>query len=486
MSLELSALPLNCVFESNFHHRLVLSTVSPIVAVGGIFLAWFTLRLRILSKGGDGAKAAVSSLTSKSIRLSIILLFTVFPLVSTTIFQTFQYDYRLEGGSAYLKADYSIEKGETVHQGYVAYAITMCLLYCFGIPVASWVALRSKKDKIQSFMVISESVTSLERGEILECEQYNDDGVIGSGMSRRSKALLQKQIVTESLGQFSRAIASGNLPLQHEDRKMIRDSLVATMSSMNEQDPWLSGLSPLYKDYKSGYWWFEVPKFVSTLVLCGPVTLIPVEGASQVFISMVVSMFMMSLFANCRPYNDFSSDVLAQFCQTSLTFAMATGLLEKASESSRDMLFGPLLVACTSINLGLGFAVMVSEFFTAIAMDMPATKAFSSLQLTTSLYIFFTKRSLGKVKKKKIIPAKPRTVQVQSAEVHSTTSQTNPDDTEGSQSGSVEKTTVLDSRAPVLTMTGEGNQSHKESKPHHLLTFAHIFVVSLNLLNPYL
>ena len=86
----------------------------------------------------------------------------------------------------------------------------------------------------------------------------------------------------------------------------------------------------------------QVPKFISTLILCGLVTLIPAEGASQVFIALVTSVGMMMLFSNCNPYTNGSDDVLAQFCQLSLTLALSIGLLEKASESFQDAFFGIL------------------------------------------------------------------------------------------------------------------------------------------------
>jgi hypothetical protein len=89
------------------------------------------------------------------------------------------------------------------------------------------------------------------------------------------------------------------------------------------------------------------------LILCGLVTLIPAEGASQVFISLVTSMGMMLLFANSSPYLSRSDDVLAQFCQFSLTFALTIGLLEKASDSFQDPVFGnityPTAACCINI-----------------------------------------------------------------------------------------------------------------------------------------
>jgi hypothetical protein len=70
------------------------------------------------------------------------------------------------------------------------------------------------------------------------------------------------------------------------------------------------------------------------------VTLIPAEGASQVFISLVTSTGMMLLFANCSPYLSGSDDALAQFCQFSLSFTLVIGLLEMASETFQDDTFG--------------------------------------------------------------------------------------------------------------------------------------------------
>ena len=348
--------------------------------------------------GGRDIHASVASLTAKSIRLSVMVLFTVFPMVSTTIFQTFQYDRRLNDGSAFLKADYSIEQQDANHQGYVAYAIVMCLLYCFGIPVASWAALRMKRTQIQDFMVLCESLATMEQEEMPDwqgAEGNGRDDATDVASPQWIKTLLQQEIVAKAIHQHVGGTVCEEVGL---DFATTKQSLLAMKESMQEQDPWLSGLSPLYKDYESEYWWFEVVKFISTLILCGPVTLIPVEGASQVFISMVVSMFMMSLFANCRPYVDVSNDILAQFCQVSLTFAMAVGLLEKASDTSRDVLFGPLLIICTSLNLGLGVVVVAFEFAVTVATEIPSTLKIINLLPTKT-------RFRNKLQKKtKIIP----------------------------------------------------------------------------------
>lgn len=145
----------------------------------------------------------------------------------------------------------------------------------------------------------------------------------------------------------------------------------------------LAGLDPLYKDYEWEYYWFEIPKFLSTLVLCGFVTLMPFDGASRVFISLAVSVATMMLFANCQPYLSRSDDTLGQFCQLSLTLTMAVGLLEKAAQSFQDNVFGVLLVVSTTTNLLLGLVVISYDFLLALAPEkmeraMVAMSAFSS------------------------------------------------------------------------------------------------------------
>ena len=63
-------------------------------------------------------------------------------------------------------------------------------------------------------------------------------------------------------------------------------------------------------------------------------------------------MGMLLLFSNCKPYTNGSDDALAQFCQISLTFALAIGLLEKASDYFQDDVYGEsLLPTCTSFLL---------------------------------------------------------------------------------------------------------------------------------------
>ena len=126
-----------------------------------------------------------------------------------------------------------------------------------------------------------------------------------------------------------------------------------------EENPVLVGLNPLYTDFEPKCWWWQSVTFLVTLILCGPVLLLPGEASSLVFIQLVVSSSMMVALANQNPYMHKSDDLLAQLCQVALTFTMSVGLLEMASEEFQDEYFGAVLTVCTTVQFGIGFIVAV-------------------------------------------------------------------------------------------------------------------------------
>jgi hypothetical protein len=86
-SFDLSVIPINCIIDSNFHDRLVATTAAPLLFLLGMLILWLIQRQVIMRRQKEGYRASLAKLTSKTLRLSIICIFTVFPMVSTTIFQ---------------------------------------------------------------------------------------------------------------------------------------------------------------------------------------------------------------------------------------------------------------------------------------------------------------------------------------------------------------------------------------------------------------
>jgi hypothetical protein len=155
--LDLNVLPFNCIAETNFHSKLIMMTVAPMICLALIYM-YYRLRLAFMPQAqnaeNDKKKGDWKALC---IRIAILFVLTIFPPVSTTIFQTFNYDQRLGDGSAYLKADYSIEYKDEDHENFRKYAFVMGSLYCVGIPICSLLLLYSKKDEIQKLQVLEHS-----------------------------------------------------------------------------------------------------------------------------------------------------------------------------------------------------------------------------------------------------------------------------------------------------------------------------------------
>jgi len=253
----------------------------------------------------------------------LLVLYSVFPILSAFIFQTFLYDTRLNDGTAFLKADYSIEYADPSQQSMEAYAIGMSLLYCFGIPTVSYILLRWKERPIQQLKAI--------------------------------EAKLQKG------------------PLQGGAARQLHQQ----KADLQKKEPMLEGLSFLYQDYEPQYWWWEVLRFVCTLLLSGLVGLSDLQDGTQIFAALLISTAMLVAIANCSPYLSQVDDVLAQTCQTTLSLAMAIGLLDKAidQETGEDSLasFGWVLTTCVTVCWVAGFGAIGYELF-KVALPKQASR----------------------------------------------------------------------------------------------------------------
>jgi 6-phosphogluconolactonase (cycloisomerase 2 family) len=144
--LDIGFLPFNCIFNSNFHDVLVMVTLLPFAFTLLVFIVFLVQRRRL--QNTDDYDAKVHTLQSSSMRVVILFWYTMFPVVTKTIFQTWAYDYSLQseptdgGGGSYLRQDYSIERMDPEHRWYSGYAGLMAFVYCIGFPGISFLALR--------------------------------------------------------------------------------------------------------------------------------------------------------------------------------------------------------------------------------------------------------------------------------------------------------------------------------------------------------
>ena len=115
---------------------------------------------------------------------------------------------------------------------------------------------------------------------------------------------------------------------------------------------------------------FEILQFFVTLLMCGLVIFFPTAPASQVAISLVVSIAMAISFANFQPYISLADDMLAQACQHSLTMVLIVGLLNMTAAAEGNSNGGPngaVLVTMTAGSIAMGVGLIVLEFVEAVA-----------------------------------------------------------------------------------------------------------------------
>ena len=262
-------------------------------------------------------------------------------------------------------ADYRVSESDELHRHYIVHASFMAILYCAGIPIVSWFQLRPIKKLIQKLQTIDKVIAHLE-SEALESKD-------GLGSMNTDQSVLPTEAgennsvhrMLESTKQRRKSIAFRAVLSEATVVKQCSSdvgSFKALKGTLFEDNPMLAGLSPLYKDHSSERWWFQMPNFIVTLCLCGLVTLIGSDGVSQVFLSLFISGAYTLLLANIHPHANGTDNLLAQFCQGSLTFALAVNVVEQVETSSRDSAYGPLLIICTVVNLVTGALLVAADF----------------------------------------------------------------------------------------------------------------------------
>jgi hypothetical protein len=319
--MDIELVPVNCFLDLSFHDKLLVMTLTPIAFILLVLLLYGARRVTLSDP------TEIKDTQAKCISVVVVVLYTVFPLVSATIFRTFAYDAGLAGedadgeGPEYLKADYTIKFGDPSHVWFQRYAMFMGLIYCVGLPLGSFMVLSRNKD------------------DIVECQALAT-AIVRDSKSRKPSAIVQR--------------------LKSDKREMKKDKHM------------LRALSLLYKDYEPQYWYFECVRCLCTLLLCGLVNCLGYNLADStlIFVLLLISTAMLIILANHNPYVDNIDDKLAQLCQMSLSLVMAVGLLEQADpETFKDVgaSFGWILIICVSINWGTGFVLMLWELAQVIA-----------------------------------------------------------------------------------------------------------------------
>lgn len=133
-----------CVVDLNFHHRLIIATVGPIVAL--LFLAG---TYTVAATSNQGAADALQSIWNKHVSMVLLLTFLVYSSVSAVLFSTFACE-TLEDDINYLRVDYRIECDSSRHRAFQVYAGFMVVFYTVGIPLFYGALLFRDRDVLKN------------------------------------------------------------------------------------------------------------------------------------------------------------------------------------------------------------------------------------------------------------------------------------------------------------------------------------------------
>lgn len=109
LGLVLSA---GCMVTTDFHDRVLISTLGPLVALGVVAICF-----KVAARRNQGSEEALQVVRRKHFSMALLITFLVYSSVSSTVFRVFDCE-TLDGGAEYLRADYTIECTDPKHKAF--------------------------------------------------------------------------------------------------------------------------------------------------------------------------------------------------------------------------------------------------------------------------------------------------------------------------------------------------------------------------------
>ena len=132
-----------CIVKTDYHLKLLYSTLTPIILSLLIFLYY---RLNLPHLGGDEKFHHLDTCMA----FFLAQTYLIFASVSTTLFKTFQCDRYGDDSKFYLVEDHQVDCNSPKHKFYELYAALMMIVYPFGITALYTILLFRKKESLLS------------------------------------------------------------------------------------------------------------------------------------------------------------------------------------------------------------------------------------------------------------------------------------------------------------------------------------------------
>eukprot|EP00752_Nemacystus_decipiens_P001402 g1387.t1 len=135
-----------CLVSVDYHGRLLLSTLGPMV-VALVLACTYVVATRRNGGADDEGKASIKN---KLASIMLLVAFLVYGSVSATVFGMFVCE-DLDDEGSYLRGDYSIRCDTDKHRSLQGYSVLMILIYPVGIPAFfAWLLISHRGDLLET------------------------------------------------------------------------------------------------------------------------------------------------------------------------------------------------------------------------------------------------------------------------------------------------------------------------------------------------
>jgi hypothetical protein len=351
-------LSLSCVTKINFHKRLLIITASPLVVAGilGFIYAVVAHKLKMYRERNPGAAsrrpARLEKLKNRLYLVFLAMPFLIYSTVSTTVLQTFACErvdnVNPSATAQYLRADYSIQCDTDKHKAFQYYAAVMVVVYPFGIPLFyCWLLYTTKHHHINTIKNDAQQESAMTDAPVTVCQR-----------------------IVQQLRRARDLMFGTDVILSHDPRKL---------------KPELKATKFLWKNYSTGFYYWELIECVRRFLLTGAVVFIEPGTAAQSAIACVLAVFTMVIAMYYRPHADprdgliYTAGSLIIFLSMFLSLLMKTDVSKETHDSQKA--FAAVLVLLNVMMAAVTFfQVLIVGCRAARTADTPTSQTTTAEQ----------------------------------------------------------------------------------------------------------
>ena len=267
-----------CLISTDFHDRLLFSTLGPIAALVVLACTYAVATSRVADKPGEDERRA--KIRIKHASVALLVAFLVYGSVSSTVFGMFSCE-QIDGEGSYLRGDYSIRCDSGKHRALKVYAGLMIFVYPVGIPsLFAWLLYSNR-------VVLSNK------------ESGGDEDPVAEPSAE------EKHPAVETLAR------DNDSTLKHLDKD--NDSRCpcpsvwrypAVKPLARDKDPAVKPFADLWQPYRPDLYLYELLEYLRRILLTGLVVFIFPNTAAQIAVTFMIELLFFVVSVFLLPYRE--------------------------------------------------------------------------------------------------------------------------------------------------------------------------------------